>query len=64
MKLFNICTKKEYEKDGEKKTTWYKVGVLKVAESGKMYIRLFQQPSTEFFVFDSIVNPKETVPVN
>ena len=52
MQLFNICTKKEYEKDGEKKVNWYKVGVLKIADSGKQYIRLFQQPRTEFYVFN------------
>ena len=52
MQLFNICTKKDYEKNGEKKTKWYKVGVMKIADSGKKYIKLFQQPHTEFFVFD------------
>ena len=52
MQLFNICTKKEYEKDGEKKVKWYKVGFLKIAESGKRYIKLYMLPQTEFFVFD------------
>ncbi len=52
MQLFNICTKKEYEKDGEKKVKWYKVGFLKIAESGKKYVKLFHQPNTEFYVFD------------
>ena len=53
MQLLNICTKKDYEKDGERKTKWYKVGVLKIADSGKRYIKLFHQPQTEFFVFDN-----------
>lgn len=52
MQLFNICTKKEYENNGEKKIKWYKVGVMKIADSGKKYIKLYQQPLTEFFVFD------------
>ena len=52
MQLFNICTKKHYEKDGEHKTKWYKIGILKIAESGKKYIKLFHQPDTEFFVFE------------
>lgn len=52
MQLFNICTKKDYEKNGENKTKWYKVGVMKIADSGKKYIKLFHQPQTEFFVFD------------
>ena len=52
MQLFNICTKKDYEKNGENKTKWYKVGVMKIADSGKKYIKLFHQPQTEFFVFE------------
>jgi hypothetical protein len=52
MRVFNICSKKEYEKDGEKKVKWYKVGFLKVADSGRQYIKLFHQPHTEFYVFD------------
>ena len=52
MQLFNICTKKEYEKDGEKKIQWFKIGILKIADSGRKYIKLFHQPQTEFFVFD------------
>jgi len=52
MLMYNICTRKEYEKDGEKKVKWYRVGALKIADSGKKYIKLFQQPDTEFFVFD------------
>jgi hypothetical protein len=60
MKLFHICTKKDYEKDGEKKTKWYKVGFLKEADSGKKYIKLFHQPQTEFFVFEREENNQET----
>ena len=52
MQLFNICTKKEYEKDGEKKIQWFKIGILKIADSGRKYIKLFHQPQTEFYVFD------------
>ena len=52
MQLYNICTKKDYEKDGEKKTVWYKVGLLKIEDSWKRYIKLFHLPDTEFFVFD------------
>jgi len=52
MQVFNICSKKEYEKDGERKVKWYKVGFLKIADSGKKYIKLFLTPETEFYVFD------------
>ena len=52
MQVLNICSKKEYEADGEKKVKWYKVGFLKIADSGKQYIKLFLFPETELFVFD------------
>jgi len=64
MQLHSICTKKEYLKDGEKKTVWYKVGVLKVAESGKSYIKLYHQPETEFFIFNQDENSKEAEPLS
>ncbi len=52
MQLYNICTKKDYEKEGENKSKWYKVGIMKITDNGKKYIKLFQQPNTEFYVFD------------
>ena len=60
MQLFHICTKKEYEKNGEKKVKWYRVGFMKTADSGKRYIKLYQQPDTEFFVFDREERTQET----
>lgn len=59
MRLFDICTRKIYEKDGEKKVKWYKAGVLKEADSGKQYIRLFQYPTVDFFVFGKDEAKKE-----
>jgi hypothetical protein len=61
MKLFHICTKKDYEKDGEKKTKWYRVGFLKEADSGRKYIKLFHQPQTEFYVFEREDKDQEAV---
>lgn len=60
MQIFNICTKKDYEKEGEKKVKWYKVGFLKIADSGKRYIKLYHQPDTEYFVFDREAGLQET----
>ena len=60
MLIYDICVRRNYEKDGEKKVSWYKVGFLKVAETGKKYIRLFQQPNTDFFVFENKEKPEET----
>lgn len=53
MKIFNICTRKVYDVNGEEKSKWYRVGAMKIADSGKMYIKLYQQPDTEFYVFDA-----------
>jgi len=64
MQLFDICTKKDYEKNGEQKTKWYKIGFMKIADSGKKYIKLFQQPHTEFFVFEKDENPQAAEPGN
>jgi hypothetical protein len=56
MKLFNICTRKDFDKEGIRKSVWYKVGLLKEADSGRMYIKMYHQPSTEFFVFEKDEN--------
>jgi len=52
MQLFNICTKREYEVNGDKKIKWYKIGVLKITDGQKKYIRLYHAPQTELYVFD------------
>ncbi len=53
MHILNVCTKKVYEeKNGEKKIKWYRAGILKVSDAGKMYLQLFHQPQTEFFIFE------------
>ena len=59
MQLLDICAKREFTKNGETKVKWYKVGTLKIADSDKKYIRLFQQPQTEFFVFDKSSHSNE-----
>jgi len=49
----DICTKREYEQNGETKTKWFKCGTLKTTDEGKMFIDLFMMPDTSFFVFAS-----------
>jgi hypothetical protein len=51
-KIFEVCTRKSYEKDGEKKVKWYKAGYIKETDKGTRYLRLFQQPHTNFFIFE------------
>jgi len=55
MKLFDICTRKFYEKDGEKKMKWYRAGILKETDKGSRFIRFFHQPETDFFIFEKEV---------
>lgn len=52
MTYLDICTKKTYEKNGEQKTIWLKVGVLKITPEGKKFIDLAMFPDTNFYVFE------------
>lgn len=56
----NICTKKTYEKNGETKTIWLKVGTLKITDDGKKFIELNHQPNETFYVFPP--KPKDDSP--
>jgi hypothetical protein len=55
MQLFDVCTRKFYEKDGEKKVKWYRAGIMKITDKGSRYLRLFSQPMTDFFIFEKEV---------
>lgn len=55
MQLFNVLSKQEFIKDGETKKLWHKVGIIKITQSGKMYLQLFQFPNVTFYV----VEPKK-----
>ena len=61
MKNFNVCTKRAYEINGEKRVKWYRVGILQTSNQGFQYLRLFQQPNTDFYIFEK--NNKD-VPTN
>ena len=53
MKLFHICAKKEFDVEGKKMVKWYRAGVLKVSDAGKQYIQLYQNPTIDYYVFES-----------
>jgi len=55
MKVYNICTKKTYEKDGETKTVWLNAGTMRETDDGKRFIQLNHIPDVSFYVFE----PKE-----
>ncbi|HTA27012.1 MAG TPA: hypothetical protein VK809_04455 [Bacteroidia bacterium] len=60
MQILGIYTCRVYEKEGEKKRQFYKAGIIKTASDGRMYIRLFQQPFTNFYVLEN--NPMFKTP--
>lgn len=51
-KIFDVYTQKVYEKNGARKIKWYKVGFLKETDKGSRYLRLFNQPETDFLLFE------------
>ena len=53
MKLWNICTKKTYEKNGEEKAIWLRVGTLKETDQDKKFIELNMFPKESFYVFEN-----------
>lgn len=57
MKIYDICVKKTYIKDGIEKSTWPKVGVLKEIDENKKFVELNMFPATSFYVFEQ--KPKE-----
>lgn len=50
MQLFDVFTKRIYEKDGEKKAKYYKAGTMKITDRDNIYLRLFHNPNTDFFI--------------
>jgi hypothetical protein len=61
MKILGVYTSRVYEKEGEKKRQFYKAGIMKVAPDGRMFVKLFHQPYTEFYVLEQ--NPMFENPV-
>jgi len=57
MKYFNICTKKEFESNGQKKKKWLNCGTMRVTDDGKQYLELNMFPNTPFYVFEQ--KPKD-----
>lgn len=52
MKLLNVLTKKQFDNNGATTTLWHKVGVIKITAKGGWFLQLFQQPDTDFYVFE------------
>ena len=52
MKIYSLCTKKEYESQGQKKVAWLPVGTLRQVDEGKMFIELNMTPNQTIYVFE------------
>lgn len=48
----NICVKKEFHVNGEKKTKWLNVGTLRETDDGKQFIELNLIPDVTLYVFE------------
>lgn len=53
----DLCIREEYEKNGETKVSWNKIGVL-IEANGKQYVKLFHIPGVLISVFEQ--KPKES----
>ena len=60
MRFLNVFTKKEFTNDGQTTTLWHKVGIIKQTKNGGTFLQLFQQPETDFYVFED--KEKEAIP--
>jgi hypothetical protein len=52
VKIFNICSKKTYQKDGVEKAIWLICGTMRELENGNRFIEINHLPGTSFYVFD------------
>lgn len=71
-----ICTRETYEKDGEEKTSWNRIGEIFESKNGKTYCKLYHIPGVLLSIFedtkaekkqatktlDPDLNPDENVP--
>lgn len=48
----DILTKKEFEANGETQKLWFKAGNLKTLSNGRKFMTMYNQPDTDFYVFD------------
>lgn len=56
----DLMVRETYNKNGEEKVSWNKLGVLIEAANGKQYIKLFHMPGVLISVFEQ--KPKEDKP--
>ena len=52
MKFYDLCTKREYEKNGEKKVIWMNCGKMRETDDGKKFLEINIFPNTPFYLFE------------
>jgi len=52
MRQFNINTPKQFEVNGEQKTSWLPVGSMRILDNGQIFIQMNQTPDTTFMAFE------------
>ncbi len=56
----DLCIRETYNKNGEEKTSWNKIGILIDGKEGKQYIKLFHIPGVLISVFEQKAKDKTT----
>lgn len=54
--VYNLCVRETYQKDGQEKTTWNRIGVM-FESNDKKYMKLYHMPDILISVFEP--KPKE-----
>ena len=59
-KYYTVCSERIQADTLEAKSTFQKVGVVKITNNGGWFLQLYQQPETTFRIFP---NTEEVLPV-
>ena len=61
MKYQDLCTKRTWEQNGEKKIKWLNVGTKGTTDDGKEYVELNILPNTVIYVFDQKAKDEQEI---
>ena len=52
LRQYFINTPKQFEVNGEQKTSWLPVGSMRILDNGQIFIQMNQTPDTTFMAFE------------
>lgn len=58
-----LCVGEPYEKNGEKKMSWKRVGEIFTSKAGKEYVKIYHMPGVLISVFEDDKNKEATKPL-